>query len=80
MDLTDYGEDRRVHTARKDRRQWDGTIKRGPTHWIYTANQMWCGVKIVGFAAWSHESGVEDVDCVKCLRAFAQNKPRAWRR
>ena len=70
-----------VYTARKDRRSGlDDTIRRGPTHRVNVANQTWCGVKITGFSSWNKEGKAEDVDCVKCLRAFAQDEPRSWRR
>jgi hypothetical protein len=70
-----------VYTVRKDRRSGvDDSIKRGPTHRVNVANQTWCGVKIVGFSSWNDNGNTEDVDCVKCQRAFRLNKPQAWRR
>jgi len=70
-----------VHTARKDRRSGlDDVIMRGPTHRVNVANQTWCGAKIVGFSSWNKEGKSEDVDCVKCQRAFEKNTPRSWKR
>lgn len=70
-----------VYTVRKDRhRSVDGLLLRGPTHRVHTSNQAWCGAKIIGFSSWNMHGEMDDVDCVKCQRAIAQNQPRSWKR
>lgn len=54
--------------------------RRGPTHIIHAGNQTWCGRKIKGISTWKREDDIANVDCKVCLKAMAENKPKAWKR